>query len=159
QVNTAIKLPTSGPTTTTYLLIPVTNLPLLDPLRAIPIIGNPLADLLQPDLTVLVNLGYGPNNVGYSTPANVPTPFGLFPNVNPLTVLSELVTGAQQGISQFMTDISSGGLLSFASLPSMMASAAAIHPPSLTSIVNALSVAASAVYGILQPTLDIANLL
>ena len=38
---------------------PNQNLPLLDPLRAIPVVGTPLADLLQPVLTPLVNLGYG----------------------------------------------------------------------------------------------------
>ncbi|KAA8939169.1 PE-PPE domain-containing protein, partial [Mycobacterium sp.] len=53
----AIKLPTVPPdTTTTYYMIPTADLPLLDPLRALPVVGNPLADLLQPDLEVLVNL-------------------------------------------------------------------------------------------------------
>lgn len=42
---------------TNYFMIPVNGLPLLDPLREIPLIGNPIADLLQPDLTLLVNLG------------------------------------------------------------------------------------------------------
>jgi hypothetical protein len=46
----------------------MSDLPLLDPLRGIPVIGNPLADLVQPDLRVIVDLGYGD---GY---ANVPTP-------------------------------------------------------------------------------------
>ena len=32
---------------------------------------------------MLINLGYGGDNLGYSdAPANVPTPFGLFPDVN-----------------------------------------------------------------------------
>ena len=80
QVGTAIQLPTVGPTMTTYNMIPTQNLPLLDPLRSIPVVGNPLADLLQPDLKVLVNLGYGDPNYGWSQgPANVPTEFGLFP--------------------------------------------------------------------------------
>jgi len=162
QVAKAFVLPTSGPTTTTYYLIPETNLPLLDPLRAIPVIGTPLADLLQPDLTVLVNLGYGPDNVGYSTPANVPTTFGLFPNVNLATVLSELAAGTQQGISQFMTDISSGALLaSLSSLsdPSSATSSAASDPPTLTDIVNTLSSVASTAYATLLPTADIVNAL
>ncbi len=60
------------------------GLPLLEPLRVIPVIGNPLADLLQPDLTTIVNLGYGNPNFGYSTgPADVQTYFGLFPHVQP----------------------------------------------------------------------------
>ncbi|MGH3562072.1 MAG: PE-PPE domain-containing protein, partial [Mycobacterium sp.] len=90
---------------TTYYLVPVENLPLLDPLRGGPV-GNAIADLLQPDLKVLVNLGYGPDNTGYSEYPNVYTPAsGLFPDVNPATVLNELVTGAQQGIQNFLTDL------------------------------------------------------
>ncbi|HVQ98461.1 MAG TPA: PE-PPE domain-containing protein [Mycobacterium sp.] len=75
------------------------NLPLLDPLRNIPLVGNPLADLVQPDTRVIVDLGYGD---GY---ANVPTPAGLFPLVNPLTVGTELVTGAQQGVTAALVDL------------------------------------------------------
>ncbi|SPM37304.1 hypothetical protein MRAB57_5147 [Mycobacterium rhizamassiliense] len=43
---------------TTYYMIGSANLPLLNPLRAIPILGNPLADLLQPFLRPIVDLGY-----------------------------------------------------------------------------------------------------
>jgi hypothetical protein len=56
QINSAILLPTQGPTTT-YYMIPTQNLPLLDPVRFIPYVGNPIADLLQPVLTPLVNWG------------------------------------------------------------------------------------------------------
>ena len=41
-----------------YYFIQTPNLPLLAPLRAIPLIGKPLADLVQPFLKVIVNLGY-----------------------------------------------------------------------------------------------------
>jgi len=92
---------------TTFFIIPTTELPLLDPLRYVPIIGTPLADLLQPDLEVLVNLGYGPDNVGYSEYPNVDTPAsGLFPDVNPGTVLNELVAGAKEGVQNFETALS-----------------------------------------------------
>ncbi|HZE15706.1 MAG TPA: PE-PPE domain-containing protein, partial [Mycobacterium sp.] len=84
------------------------NLPLLDPLRQIPVVGNPLAELVQPDFRVIVDLGYGD---GY---ANVPTPAGLFHFVNPLTVGSELLTGAQQGVVAALVDI---GLLPSTDLP------------------------------------------
>ena len=50
-----------------------------------------LQELLGPDLTYLINLGYGDGNLGYSdrdSPANVPTPFGLFPDVSLSTVLN-----------------------------------------------------------------------
>ena len=101
QVMSATMLPTSGPTMTTYYMIPTQNLPLLDPVRAIPYLGNPLADLLQPDLTSLVNWGYGNPAYGYSTgPANVPTPFGFLPPLGATTALGpDLVSGTQQGIA------------------------------------------------------------
>ena len=38
-------------TTLVPAMLPTANLPLLDPVRLIPLIGDPLADLLQPDLT------------------------------------------------------------------------------------------------------------
>ncbi|HVX23203.1 MAG TPA: PE-PPE domain-containing protein [Acidimicrobiales bacterium] len=50
-----------------YYTIPTQELPLLNPLREIPVVGIPLADLLQPDLEVLVNLGYGNPVVGWGT--------------------------------------------------------------------------------------------
>jgi hypothetical protein len=85
------------------------NLPLLDPLRSIPFLGNPLADLMQPDLRVIVDLGYGD---GY---ANVPTPADFFgPLINPLTVGSELVTGAEQGVVAASVGV---GLLPSSDLP------------------------------------------
>ncbi|SPM29520.1 PE family protein [Mycobacterium terramassiliense] len=109
QVNNAIQLPTSPGYTgnTTYYMIPTADLPLLKPLDAIPVIGKPLVDLLQPDLKVLVNLGYGPDpTLGYSTSyADVPTPFGLFPNANPGTVFNALAAGTQQGIHDFSLDM------------------------------------------------------
>jgi PE-PPE domain len=81
-----VKLPVSPSYTgslanTTYWMVLTPNLPLLDPLRAIPVVGDPLLDLLQPDLTYRVNFGYGDPAYGYSTAAaaNVPTLFGLFP--------------------------------------------------------------------------------
>jgi PE-PPE domain len=87
-------------TETTYILIPTQNLPLLDPLRAIPFVGNPLADLVQPDLRVLVELGY--DRTAYQ---DVPTPYGLFPNVDPATVAAQLQQGAVQGINNALADL------------------------------------------------------
>jgi hypothetical protein len=127
----AIQLPTQGSTMTTYYMIPTQNLPLLDPLRAIPVVGNPLADLMQPDLKVIVNLGYGNPDYGYSTgPANVPTQFGLFPNVNPITVLRDLAAGVPQGVNQALSDIASESL----SLPALpdLSSVSGINPLTAT---------------------------
>jgi PE-PPE domain/PE family len=107
QVASAIELPTSGPSMTTYYMIPTENLPLLDPVRAIPYIGNPVADLLQPDLTYLVNWGYGDPAYGYSTgPANVNTPFGFLPPHSATVALAhDLVSGTQQGIAAAASDL------------------------------------------------------
>jgi len=80
-------------------------------------------------LTVLINLGYGPDNLGYSLPANVPTEFGLFPDVSPATVIGELAAGAQQGFSAFTDELANFSLPSGASL----------SLPSMTDLVTALS--------------------
>jgi hypothetical protein len=109
QLNSAFPLPQSGaPSMTTYEMIPTPNLPLLDPLRAIPLIGNPLADLVQPDLTYLVNWGYGNPNFGFSTgPADVVTPFGFLPPLSDTTALGPLlISGTQQGVGAFVSDLS-----------------------------------------------------
>jgi PE-PPE domain len=123
QISSAIALPTVGNTTTQYYMIPTANLPLLDPVRLIPLIGDPLADLLQPDLTVLVNLGYGSITNGWSPgPANVPTPFGLFPtNINPADVLTALANGAQQGITKALNDLKTPTLFDTSSLSGLLA--------------------------------------
>jgi hypothetical protein len=107
QIQNAIPLETTGDTLTDYYMIGVQDLPLLDPLRLIPFIGNPLADLLQPDMTVLVNLGYGSIADGWSQgPANVPTPFELFPtDLNWSDVLTALVNGVPQGIQAAIADL------------------------------------------------------
>jgi hypothetical protein len=91
-------------------MIPTEHLPLLEPVRLIPYVGKPLAELLEPNLRVLVNLGYGDPSYGYDTgPANVPTPFGLFPPVSPLTVLDHLAVGTQQGIVNAANELQAQG--------------------------------------------------
>jgi hypothetical protein len=183
QLGTAIALPTSGDTTTTYYMIPTPNLPLLDPVRAIPLLGNPIADLVQPDLRVLVNLGYGSTTQGWSTgPANVPTPFGVIPPVSPGAVMSALAAAAPQGFSAFVNDINTEApmlsQLSFPSLTSMGSgggpsllpaglSSALSSPDSFiralqsanTTIANGISSGAANTYAVLLPTADIANAL
>jgi hypothetical protein len=138
QIGSAIQLPTQGPTMTTYYMIPTENLPLLDPLRAIPVVGNPFADLLQPDLKVLVNLGYGDPNYGWSQgPANVPTEFGLFPPLSDVEKVPHLLAlGTQQGITDFAHDVSAeissaGSLIpSFSSTGSLIPSLSSLTSPS-----------------------------
>jgi hypothetical protein len=173
------QLPTSPGYTgvTNYYLITTPNgLPLLDPVRAIPVIGNPIADLLQPDLTTIVNLGYGNPNYGYSTgPADVQTYFGLFPHVSQALIAQDLITGAQQGAAAFVSDIhaeASGVSLSSVShsLTSMAGTGAAalsaLSTPdgiietiqgAVTNVANGISGTAANLYAAALPTADIAN--
>ncbi|WP_239657151.1 PE-PPE domain-containing protein [Mycobacterium riyadhense] len=81
---------------TYYYMIPTEELPLLTPLRAIPVVGKPLAALIEPNLEVIVNLGYRDPYHGYSTSyADVRTPFGLFPEVSPNTLVEAFTAGTQ----------------------------------------------------------------
>jgi len=98
QVANAVPLPTSPGYTgqTQYYMLMSQNLPLLEPIRAIPYAGPPIADIFQPDLRVLVDLGYGDFGRGANY-ANIPTPAGLFDLPNPFTVVPDLALGAVQG--------------------------------------------------------------
>jgi hypothetical protein len=193
EVNQAVLLPGSkslgADSLTDYYMIPSTALPgtnsylpLLQPLLGLPVIGKPLADLVQPALTVLINLGYGGDNLGYSTPANVPTPFGLFPDVNVGTVVNELIAGIQQGVTAFVGDIRSAlpapasaaqatSQVTLPTLPQLAAglSAAATHPAAaisdiastlaaeITHIAESITNIAVALYNPLLPTAGIVN--
>jgi hypothetical protein len=177
-----------GTGNTNYYIIMHPDLPLLEPLRLLPVIGNPLADLIQPDLSVIVNLGYGSTTQGWSPgPANVPTPFGVIPPVSPGAVFSALAAGAPQGVNAFMGDVHAeapivANNLSPSSLTSMITSAgtgggAGLLPAGLTaalsspdsfidalksansSFANSLSGGLSNAYSVLLPTADIANAL
>lgn len=178
DLSSAVQVPTSAgyDGATTYFMIPTEDLPLLDPLRSIPIAGPLLADLLQPDLQLLVNLGYGDPNYGWvNEDANVPTPASLFPSLADLEkVPALLVSGTAQGIQNAISDLENPSqLFSLANNPllnliettfpsrALLSEDFAIPPPSdtLQGIVNAVSQAASNLYGTLVPTADIANAL
>ncbi|HET9874511.1 MAG TPA: PE-PPE domain-containing protein [Mycobacterium sp.] len=106
--NNAIQLPTSAADTmVNYYMIPSESLPLLDPLRLIPIIGQPLYDLLEPDTRILVNLGYGSIDHGWAPgDADVVSASGLFPtDLNLGDVLTALGNGLQKGVSDFIADL------------------------------------------------------
>jgi len=115
QVASALPLPTSPGYTgnTHYYMFLTQNLPLVEPIRDIPYVGPPLADLVQPDLRVLVDLGYGNIGVGADY-ANVPTPARLVQIIDPFTVTADLATGAVQGPQAALVDI---GLLPQSCLP------------------------------------------
>ena len=105
QITNAISLGNGG-SLTNYYIIDTGHLPIADFIRDIPVVGNPLADLTEPDLRVLVNLGYGSVDHGYSTsPPNVQTPFGVFSGVPPQEIIAALNTGTQQGIHAFSHDL------------------------------------------------------
>ncbi|VBA51069.1 PE family protein PE3 [Mycobacterium attenuatum] len=106
QVANAVPLPTSPGYTgnTEYYMILTQNLPLLQPIRDIPFIGPPIADIFQPNLRVLVDMGYSSYGPGLSY-ANVPTPAGLFSVPNPFTVIPYLALGTVQGPQAALVDI------------------------------------------------------
>ena len=94
QIANAILLPGSMDSGTTDSL---TNYYMIDDTAPlVSLLPTQLQELLGPDLTYLINLGYGDGSLGYSvtadSPANVATPFGLFPDVSLSTVLSTLAT-------------------------------------------------------------------
>ncbi|WCS18679.1 PE-PPE domain-containing protein [Mycobacterium marinum] len=163
QVDSAIELPTSPGYSgvTSYYVIPTENLPLLEPLRAIPVIGNPLANLIQPDLKVIVNLGYGDPNYGYSTSyADVRTPFGLFPDVSPGTIVDALAAGTQEGIQDFTADLQAMFGQPIPTPEIMPPTPADIlgklsELPSPAQVVNTLTAVVANDYAVLLPTADI----
>jgi PE-PPE domain len=112
QIQDAIQLPTTAADTlTNYYMIPDSTLPLLDPLQLIPFIGQPLVDLLNPDFSVLVNLGYGDvaDNFegGWSQGnADVPTTLGFLPSLSVLEQVPQaLINGLEQGVSAAFNDL------------------------------------------------------
>lgn len=98
ELANAVPLPTSPGYTghTQYYMLLTQDLPLVQPIRDIPYVGQPLANLIQPPLRVLVDLGYADYGVGANY-ADIPTPAGLLSIPNPFTVSYYLLKGAVQG--------------------------------------------------------------
>jgi len=112
QISDAILLPNASPDSLTdYYMIPAGGLPLLDPLLFFGSGGKALYDLLEPVMTILVNLGYGNIEHGWSQgSADVATPLGFLPDSATMTALMQqlpqaLSNGWQQGLSAFLDDI------------------------------------------------------
>ncbi len=172
QIANAILLPGSMDSGTADSL---TNYYMIDETAPlVSVLPTQLQELLGPDLTYLINLGYGDGSLGYAvtadSPANVPTPFGLFPDVSLSTVFSTLVTDTEQGIQNLTSstdpysaavDSAASGATSsatsFTDLLSALSADAANPAASFTDFVNALSSAASTLYSTLLPTADIIN--
>ncbi len=170
QIANAILLPGSAADGTTDSL---TNYYMIDETAPlVSLLPKSLQELLGPDLTYLINLGYGDGSLGYSvtpdSPANVATPFGLFPDVSLSTVLSTLATDTEQGFQNLMSgtdpysaalDPATSSATSLADLMSALSADAADPAATFTELVNAISSAASAAYSTLLPLADIANAL
>lgn len=156
QVGTALPLPTSpGYTgTTQYYMLLTQNLPLVQPIRDIPYLGPPLAELIQPDLRVLVDLGYGNMAVGADY-ANIPTPARLFQIVDPFAVTFYLAKGAVQGPQAALVNI---GLLPPSYLPDTYPYVPSLNPglslsfgqPSVTGL-SVLSCALGSIFELIPP--------
>lgn len=115
---------------TDYHMILTQNLPLLEPLRQIPVVGTFLAELLQPSLRVLVDLGYGD---GF---ADVATPAGLFSLFNPFTVGEQLLRGVVQGWEAALVG---AGVLPESALPNLYPYLPSPDPLLATSLWNLLT--------------------
>ena len=93
---------------TDFYMIPTTVLPILQPLYDSGESGKVMADFLQPELQVIVNLGYGNLEHGL-----VPDPggvdgavgIGFFPKVDPVAVEAALQLGQVDGIVNATNDV------------------------------------------------------
>ncbi|WP_343601388.1 PE-PPE domain-containing protein [Mycobacterium sp.] len=144
---------------TTYHIIPFTGrLPLDQVIEAIA--GKPVADLLEPDLKVLVNLGYGADpSIGWSeSPANVPTPIGLFPSIDAhqfAAILQALVSGAQQGVQAFVSDVSDPSSGAPVAVPTALPTVDLTDLPSFLQVADAYSSVLADATATLLPTADL----
>ncbi len=145
---------------TDYFLIPTQNLPLLAPLRAIPVIGPAMADEIQPDLRVLVDLGYN-----RADPADVATPADVSsPSIDWTVVDHNLQLGQQQGMTAAEVDL---GMLPQSDMPNIYPFvpdlSGLMSDPGMTGLTTASSAAdvspLAALLGDLGGNLDITTLL
>jgi hypothetical protein len=176
EIDGAIALPTTS-ATQKYFVIPTAELPIATLIRAIPVIGDPIADLLEPALRVLVNLGYGDPNYGWSQgTANVDTTFGVIPDVDWGETFSLLVDGVVQGVQAFISDIMPGGSMwhdlsthasrvvadvksGFDSFAANLTADGIIGTiqTAVTTVAEFISNGAASLYAALLPTADIVN--
>ena len=130
EISGAIPLETAGDPLTSYYMIPSETLPILDPLLLTPIIGQPLYDLLEPDTSILVNLGYGSITDGWNQgPADLVSTvnWGL-PDMDWNQVFAALDTGAQQGWDAFTADLAN---------PATYQAESLMDSPALTQLIGA----------------------
>ena len=116
---------------TTYITIPAKHLPLVVPLLAfgkatgLSAVTTPIADLIEPTLKVLVELGYD-RSMSYGQPAR----FGLFPKINVPTLVTDLRAAVKQGVHAALADIGVAPPCAGQSPSTATATAApSVHPP------------------------------
>ena len=91
----------SADVATEYFTIPTQDLPLLDGLRGAPGAESAYVDLIQPDMRVLVDLGYN-----WTGDADVATPATwTSPDIDTTAVDSYLAAGADQGVIAALVDL------------------------------------------------------
>jgi diacyltrehalose acyltransferase len=91
----------SADVATNYYTIPTQDLPLLNDLRLEPGAPSAYADLIQPDMRVLVDLGYN-----WTGDADVATPATLSaPTIDTTAVDAYLAAGADQGMIAALVDL------------------------------------------------------
>ncbi|BBZ18548.1 PE-PPE domain-containing protein [Mycolicibacterium gadium] len=85
---------------TTYYTITPKYLPIVRPLHAIPIVGKPIADLIEPALRVIIE------ETGYNRdiPFGQPTELQLIPIFNPITLGVKLVPAIFLGLNNFLAN-------------------------------------------------------
>lgn len=90
---------------TLYITIPAKTLPIMQPLLDLgaatgtTALIKPLVSLISPVTRVLIETGYDRTNYGQ------PSPFGLIPVINPVTLTVDLVTAVGQGIHDALGDL------------------------------------------------------
>ena len=81
---------------TTYYTVTPKVLPLVRPLHGIPLIGKPIADLIEPALRVIIEeTGYN-RNIPFGQPAGIQ----LIPIFNPITLVLKLIPAIFQGVNR-----------------------------------------------------------
>jgi hypothetical protein len=83
----------------TYVTFQSGGLPLVKPVRSVPVVGNMVANVVEPPLTVLVDAGYKDNSPIPSDPG-VTQPVGLLPPPAQAAVAAEQLPAAvEQGLT------------------------------------------------------------
>jgi len=129
------KMPASD---TLYVTLPAKSLPLVQPFLDLAdatgtgVVIKPLVAALQPTLQTLIETGYDRSD--YSSPS----PFGIVPLVNPITLARDLINDVPEGFNAARKTISTG------QIPDLPGSTNPNGPSTLTTTTDTSRLAASA---------------